>query len=399
MERLHIVILGACNSGKSAVANMLTRQQVSLVADQRGTTTDPVRKVMELPLLGPVMIVDTPGFDDETILGKERVTLTRKALDEAGAVILLVGNTPELEAEWRDEIKRRKIPCVEIANKSDLNTCPAVPLSHPGTSGTSGTSGTNGTSGTTLPISALLDPDKGREAIIAALLEKMPEDFGKSNLLRGLVAKGDTVVLVMPQDASAPKGRLILPQVQTLRALLDIGAIAISVTPEQLPASLAALRDAPKLIITDSQVFKEVAPMVPRGTLLTSFSVLMAAHKGDIDFFVTSARAIDSLTESSRVLIAEACTHAPQSEDIGTVKIPALLRKKIGAGLTIDHVAGRDFPEDLTPYDLVIHCGGCMFNRPFVLSRISRGKEQGVPITNYGITIAHLTGILPQVVY
>lgn len=395
MERLHIVILGACNSGKSAVANMLTRQQVSLVADQPGTTTDPVRKVMELPLLGPAMIIDTPGFDDDTTLGTQRVALTRKALDEAGAVVLLTGNTPVLEEEWRAEVKRRNLPLVEIVNKADLSdqsdlsdlsdqsdlSDPSAPLS------------------STLRISALHNPDRGREALIAALLEKMPEDFGKSNLIRGLAAKGDTVVLVMPQDGSAPKGRLILPQVQTLRALLDLGAIAISVTPELLPSALSALAAPPRLIITDSQVFKEVAPQVPAGTRLTSFSVLMAAHKGDIEYFAESARHIDSLTEQSRVLIAEACTHSPQGEDIGTVKIPALLRKKIGANLTIDHVAGRDFPDDLTPYDLVIHCGGCMFNRPFILSRVARGKAQGVPITNYGITIAHLTGILNKITY
>lgn len=378
MERIHIVLLGACNSGKSSVANMLAGQNMAMVSAQAGTTTDAVRKVMEIHHLGACMIVDTPGFDDTTTLGKERIAVTQRALNEANIVLLLTGENPEEENLWRLEIERRKIPFIEIANKADLGRKPI---------------------GSAIPISAVQDPDNGRKRVVEAILSKLPVDFGESNLLRGLARRGDIVVLVMPQDIAAPKGRLILPQVQTLRALLDLGAIAISVTPEELTNALSQLSTPPRLIITDSQVFDRVAPLVPNGTMLTSFSVLMAAHKGDIDFFAKSASAIDALTPESRVLIAEACTHPPVGEDIGTVKIPALLRKKIGEGLTIDHVAGRDFPEDPTGYDLIIHCGGCMFNRPFMLQRIELCREKKVPITNYGVTLAHLTGILSRVAW
>ncbi len=210
--------------------------------------------------------------------------------------------------------------------------------------------------------------------------------------------EGDVVMLVMPQDAQAPKGRLILPQVQTTRELLDKGCVIVSCTPDQMATSLASLKDAPKLIITDSQAFKTVYELKPAESRLTSFSVLFAGYKGDINYFVRSAEAIESLTEQSRVLIAEACTHAPATEDIGRVKIPNLLRKKIGQGITIDVVAGRDFPDDLSQYDLVIHCGACMFNRKYVLSRIEKAKKQAVPVTNYGIAIAQLNGILPKIV-
>lgn len=379
MDRLHIVILGACNSGKSSVANMLTGQHTALVSAEAGTTTDPVRKVMELPGAGACVIVDTAGFDDATALGAERVAMTRNALDGADVALLLVGENPQEESVWRAELKRRGIPSVEVANKSDLpgRTAPEAAVS----------------------VSAVSNPAEGRRVLVEAIVRAIPADFGETPLLRSLAGEGDVMVLVMPQDSSAPKGRLILPQVQTIRAALDAGVTPVCTTPGRLPATLAALAAPPRLVVTDSQAFREVEPLVPGGTLLTSFSVLMAAYKGDIDFYAESAKAIDSLTEGSRVLIAEACTHAPQGEDIGTKKIPALLRGRIGAGLGIDHVSGRDFPEDLSGYDLVIHCGGCMFNRRHQLSRAARCRAAGVPMTNYGIAIAHLTGILPRVTW
>ncbi len=376
MNRLHIIILGACNSGKSSLVNMLTDQSTSLVADTPGTTTDPVRRNMELPEAGPCVFIDTAGFDDDTELGRQRISLTLKALDEADIALLLVGENMGEEAHWQEILKQRGIPYAEIANKADLNrTEPDNAIS----------------------ISSIRDRAKNRTILIEAILRILPSDFGSRSITAGLAKEGDTVVLVMPQDGSAPKGRLILPQVQTIRELLDLKAIPVCTVPEKLQDTLSTLKSAPSLIITDSQAFANVYPLVPDGTMLTSFSVLMAAHKGDIRFFAESAQTISKLTESSHVLIAEACTHAPQSEDIGRVKIPALLRKRIGQGLRIDHVSGRDFPDNLTGYDLVIHCGGCMFNRQYLLSRVARAKAQGVPMTNYGITIAHLTGALSKV--
>ena len=381
MNRLHVIILGACNSGKSSIINLLTGQHTSLVSATPGTTTDPVRKAMELPGAGPCVLIDTAGFDDSTGLGKERVELTLKALDEADMALLLVGENPDEEAHWRELLKGRGIPCAEIAGKSDSGVADA---------------GKETPSGA-IPVSTINDPDRSRTRLIETILRTLPPDYGIRSLTGDLAKEGDIVVLVMPQDSSAPKGRLILPQVQTIRDLLDKGAIPVCTVPEKLKDTLAALVSAPALIITDSQAFAKVQPAVPHGVPLTSFSVLMAAYKGDIRYFAESARAIASLTPASRVLIAEACTHAPQTEDIGRVKIPALLRKRVGQGLKIDHVSGRDFPDDLTGYDLVIHCGGCMFNRSHQLSRVAKSKARGVPMTNYGITIAYLTGILAEV--
>lgn len=239
----------------------------------------------------------------------------------------------------------------------------------------------------------------GIEEIRQAILEKLPSDFGQQSITGELVAENDLVLLVMPQDIQAPKGRLILPQVQTIRELLDKKCLVMTCTTDKLPETLQALARPPKLIITDSQVFKTVYEQKPEKSKLTSFSVLFAGYKGDIHYYVESAAAIESLTESSRVLIAEACTHAPLSEDIGRVKLPRLLRKRIGEKLQIDIVGGTDFPQDLTPYSLVIHCGACMFNRKYVLSRIDRARQQHIPMTNYGVAIAYLNGILEQIEY
>lgn len=375
-NRLHIIVLGACNSGKSSVVNLIASQQVSLVSEVAGTTTDPVRKSMELSGIGPVVFIDTAGFDDNTSLGNARIAMTEKALDDADIALLLIGENEIQESFWIERLVSRGIPTVKVVNKTDTGR--HVP------SDATGVSSLNGT---------------GRYELIEAISRAIPSDFDEPDLLRGLVNRGDNVILVMPQDRQAPKGRLILPQVQTIRALLDKGCNAICTTPEELSGALASLSKSPALIITDSQVFAAVAPQVPTRCRLTSFSVLMAAFKGDIDYFAESARAIDSLRPSDRILIAEACTHAPQAEDIGRVKIPALLAKKTGGVLQIDIVSGRDFPSDLTPYSLIIHCGGCMFNRRLILNRVRQAKQQGVPMTNYGITIAHLTGLLNQIVY
>lgn len=375
-NRLHIIILGACNSGKSSVVNFIASQQVSLVSDVRGTTTDPVRKAMELPGIGPVVFIDTAGFDDMSELGADRISLTEKALDEADIAILLTGEDEPREAQWSDLLKSRNIPTVKVTNKIDQG--------HAVTPGSIGISATG---------------NIGKNLLLDAISRAIPSEYDEPDLLRGLVKKGDNVLLVMPQDKQAPKGRLILPQVQTLRALLDKGCNAICTTPEEMAGALSSMRANPDLVITDSQVFATVHGQLPAGCRLTSFSVLMASFKGDIDYFAESSRAIGLLRPGDKVLIAEACTHAPQTEDIGRVKIPALLSRRAGGELDINIVSGKDFPTDLSPYRLVIHCGGCMFNRRLVLNRVSEAKLQGVPMTNYGIAIAYLTGILDKIVY
>lgn len=375
--RIHIILLGACNSGKSSLVNMLTGQQTSLVSDIPGTTTDPVSKPMELAGLGACVLIDTAGFDDPSELGSARVAATRKALDRADMAILLIGHDGVRESSWREELEKRKLPVVEVMSKADLMG--EVP-------------------GNVLATS-IHSPVESRDRVLEALLRAMPSDLGAASLLRGLVAAGDIVMLVMPQDSQAPKGRLILPQVQTIRELLDNGCVPVCCTPATMTRALQGLTAPPALIITDSQVFREVYAMKPAASRLTSFSILMAAYKGDIDYFVESSSAIASLGEGSRVLIAESCTHAPKNEDIGRVKIPAMLRRRVGEGLVIDFVRGTDFPDDLTPYSLVIHCGGCMFNRRHILSRVERARAQGVPMTNYGILLARLTSILDKVSY
>ena len=376
-NRTHIIVLGACNSGKSTLVNMLTGQRTSLVSDIPGTTTDPVRKPMELPGLGACVLIDTAGFNDESELGGRRVDSTRQALDTADIAILLTGHDEAGEAQWRRELEKRKIPVVEVVSKADLRG--VVPKGSVATS--------------------IQRPEESRDGVIEALLRVMSSDTGDVSLLRGLVDAGDVVLLVMPQDSQAPAGRLILPQVQTIRELLDRGCVPVCGTPTTMPRALEGLSSSPALIITDSQVFKEVYAMKPADSRLTSFSILMAAYKGDIDYFVESSSAIERLREGSRVLIAESCTHAPKNEDIGRVKIPAMLRRKVGEGLEIDFVRGKDFPDDLTPYSLVVHCGGCMFNRRHILSRVEHARAQRVPMTNYGILLARLTGILDKVVY
>ena len=378
-NRLHIIILGACNSGKSSVLNLLTGQQTAMVSDVAGTTTDPVVKAMELPGAGACVFIDTAGFDDNSQLGHERVEATRKAIDKADIAMLLVGENADEEASWREMLNTRKIPVVEVANKADLDR--TVP------------------SGAVRVTTVGTGREKSRADLIDSILRVLPSDYAAQSLLRGLVQRGDSVLLVMPQDIQAPRGRLILPQVQTIRELLDNGCAVTCCTMENYGETLKKLKSAPELIITDSQVFRQVADGKPDASRLTSFSVLMAAYKGDIDYFVDSSRAIDKLTEGSSVLIAEACTHAPQNEDIGRVKIPAMLRKRFGNGLKIDVVSGTDFPDNLSGYDLIIHCGACMFNRKYVLNRVGQARNAGVPMTNYGITIAYLTGIIDEIVY
>lgn len=385
-ERLHIALFGRRNAGKSSLINALTGQQIALVSDVPGTTTDPVIKSMEILPLGPCVLIDTAGFDDSGKVGNLRSERTRAVIKQTDIGILVTdGTSLDDEAAWAGLLKQANVPFVAVLNKVDLMDVVPVTL----LADIAKRLGCD-----VVPVSAM--KGTGLDLLKRTLAGLMPEN-GKQSLTGQLAQAGDTVLLVMPQDPQAPKGRLILPQVQTLRDLMDKRCVAICCTTDDIDRTLAAMKHPPRLIITDSQVFDIVEQKKPVDSLLTSFSVLMAAHKGDIDYFIESAAAIDQLTEQSRVLISEACTHAPLAEDIGREKIPRLLQGRVGKGLKIDIVAGKDFPEDLTGYDLVIHCGGCMFNRKFMLQRVLQCRAQGVPMTNYGITIAHIKGIINKV--
>ncbi len=383
-NRYHIGIFGRRNAGKSTLLNALTGQDVSIVSDVAGTTTDTVWKNIELPGIGAAVIADTAGFDDVGELGNMRNERTRRAAQQVDMAIILVnGETDDVsyEIEWRDFFKKAEIPTIFVLTKCDSDT---------DTDAWSHILGQE-----VLSISAL--NGKGIDILLAKMASLYSKDDNLDDITYSLVKAGDVVVLVMPQDASAPKGRLIQPQVVTLRNLLDKHALALCCAPEELPQMLESLKNPPALIITDSQVFAQVQPLTPKETKLTSFSVLMARHKGDIDTFREGADALMALKKDGRVLIAEACSHIPQNEDIGRVKLPKMLRKKFGENLQIDIVSGNDFPEDLSQYDLIIHCGACMFTRRHVLSRVRRAKAQNIPITNYGIAIAALTDILNKV--
>ena len=387
-NRLHIALFGRRNSGKSSLINALTGQDTALVSDIPGTTTDPVSKPMELHGIGPCVIIDTPGFDDEGTLGEMRIERTLKAIERTDIALLFCEEDDLcIESKWKQQLKAKNIPVIPIINKADIrkditNISDSIEKEFG-----------------QKPIVVSAKNKQGMEEIRLGILEKLPQDFEQPSITGDLVSENDLVLLVMPQDIQAPKGRLILPQVQTMRELLDKKCLIMSCTTDKLTQTLQALTYPPKLIITDSQVFKTVYEQKPAESLLTSFSVLMAGYKGDIRRFIEGASAIDKLTESSCVLIAEACAHAPMTEDIGRVKIPRLLRKKIGDGLHIDMVSGSDFPKDLSGYDLIIHCGACMFNRKHVMNRLESASIQQVPMTNYGITLAHLMGILDKIVY
>ena len=384
--RRHIAIFGRRNVGKSTLLNAITGQHVAIVSDQPGTTTDPVQRAMELHPLGPVVLIDTAGFDDEGAVGALRNERTRRVVEQADMALLVTDGVGDLvqEKEWFGELKRREVPTVVVLNKLDVIADERQVRSR---------------------IIQMLDADvvgvsasdgKGVDALLRAMAQLVGDDEPLS-LTGRLALPGDTVLLVMPQDPQAPKGRLILPQVQTIRDLLDKNCTVMCCTLRGLVRSLSTLREPPALIITDSQVFNQVEPLVPAATRFTSFSVLMAALKGDVEVMTQGAAAIDRLTPSSRVLIAEACTHAPMNEDIGRVKIPRLIRQRVGQTVEFDIKSGKDWPDDLTAYDLIIHCGACMFNRRLMRSRVERAMSQGVPITNYGLAIAHLHGILERV--
>lgn len=387
-NRLHIGFFGKRNSGKSSLINAFSKQSISIVSSTPGTTTDPVYKSMEILPLGPCVLIDTAGFDDTGSLGAERVKKTKTAAEKTDiAVILLSGDDLTEEKRWYDFFKNKNTPVLLCVSKADeREKADGYPDKIKTEFGKT-------------PLSVSSKTGEGLAEFKALLVRSIPEDYGDRTITGSLCGEGDLVMLIMPQDIQAPKGRLILPQVQTLRELLDKKCLVISCTTDKIDETLASLAYPPKLMITDSQVFKTVYDKRPEGTLVTSFSTLFAGYKGDLGYYIEGARALDSLTEDSSVLIAECCTHAPLSEDIGREKLPRLLRKRFGEGLKIDFISGADFPEDLTGYDLVIQCGACMFNRKYVMSRIDRAKGQGVKMSNYGVVIAALSGILDKISY
>ena len=387
-SRLHIGLFGRRNAGKSSLINALTGQATSLVSPVAGTTTDPVAKSFELPGVGPVVFWDTAGLDDAGPLGQLRVEATRQAMEKTDLALLVFSGPPGEEVAWFRWLRARKIPVLAVLNQCDrLDGVPTLMESI--------SQALEGLS--VLPVSAVTGA--GIPSLRQAIAQAVPDDFWDLTITGGLARPGDVVLLVMPQDLQAPKGRLILPQVQTIRELLDKKCSVMSCTVDCLPATLAALQAPPHLIITDSQAFPTVWKSKPPESLLTSFSILFAGYKGDIHAFLEGAQAIAGLTAHSKALVAEACAHAPLTEDIGREKIPRQLRKVVGEGLSFDFVRGNDFPADLSPYDLVIHCGACMFNRRHVLSRIAQAAEQGVPISNCGVVLAYLAGILDKVCY
>lgn len=366
-NRLHIGIFGKSNSGKSTLMNMITSQDVSIVSDKKGTTTDPVYKAMEISEVGPVLFVDTAGFDDNTELSNLREDRTEKVFRETDIAIIVVRD--ELDENLVNKIKSKNIPFFIVDNGSEMSKCDYKVVKF------------------------------NRDEIINEIKNISSKISMENELLFGMLKGKETVLLVMPQDIQAPKGRLILPQVQTIRALLDLQCIVISTTLDRLEDSLNSIKNAPDLIITDSQIFQEVYKLKPSKSEITSFSVLMARQKSDIEILVEGAKVIDNLEENSKVLISEGCTHAPVEEDIGTVKIPNMLRKKVGENITIDFSRGVNFPKNIKDYDLVIMCGSCMHNRKTVMDRMLELKENGVAVTNYGIAIAKFKGILDKISY
>lgn len=402
-DRTHIAFFGKRNAGKSSLVNAVTDQQMAIVSDVMGTTTDPVYKSMELLPLGPVMVIDTPGYDDEGELGKQRVLRTLQVMNKTDIGILVTDDSTGLtedDVKICDTLGKKNVPYVVVLNKSDL--------SGEALSAENGSAGRTDESIKNAEIALASVSAKPAGIIRVSALKKtniwelkeliasVKPNVSNRRLVADLIAPSDMLVLVMPQDESAPKGRLILPQVQMIRDIIDEHAMALCVQPEEVKAALESLRQPPKLVITDSQAFKKVAADVPDEIMLTSFSILLARYKGYLDSALKGINAIKTLTPEDTVLIAEGCTHHRQCNDIGTVKIPNGLRNKLGFDVKFDTVSGNEFPLELEKYKAVIHCGGCMLNEREIMSRIKSAEDQGVPVTNYGILLAWLQGILDR---
>ena len=379
-ERLHIGFFGLCNAGKSSVVNAVTGQELAVVSDKSGTTTDPVKKAMELLPLGPVEIIDTPGLDDEGELGEKRIKKAKQILALTDIAILVVDSSKglsELDKELIKTFEEKALSYVTVMNKCDLLAeIPQASDAH--TIYVSAQTGYN--------VNALKD-------MIGALAKSNSQP---KYIVSDLLNKGDTVVMVIPIDESAPKGRIILPQQMTLRDLLDKGCIAICCKDTELKDTLDALKAPPAMVITDSQAFGRVSKMVPEGITLTSFSILMARYKGELDTLVKGAKALESLKDGDKVLISEGCTHHRQCNDIGTVKIPGWIKNFTQKNIEFEFTSGGDFPEDLEKYALIVHCGGCMLNEKEMKRRIKSANIASIPMVNYGVAIAHMNGILKR---
>lgn len=387
-SRVHIGIFGRRNAGKSSLINRLTKQSIALVSEVAGTTTDPVFKAMELLPVGPIMLVDTAGIDDVGDLGKLRIAKTRQVMGQIDIALLVIdatGEYSEFEATLLKELHALGVETIVVLNKADIAANVEIKA----------TEIKNRANEPVYIVSA--EKDTGFDDLRARIVELAPRAFDDAPLLRDLLSPGDTVVFCVPIDTAAPKGRLILPQVQAIRDTLDAGANALVVKENQLSGQLANLKNPPSLVVTDSQVFKAANEMTPPNIPLTSFSILMARKKGDLSALVDGAKAIERLKPGDKVLIAEACTHQCQAEDIGRVKIPNWLQKYVGGKLDFDWYTGDSFPEEVSQYKLVIHCGACMINRRAMLWRQRKCLASGVPMVNYGVLIAKLHGILPRV--
>ena len=387
-NRTHIAIFGRRNAGKSSIINAMANQNVSIVSDNAGTTTDPVKKAIEINKIGACVIVDTAGFDDLGELGLLRIEKTKKIAESTDIALLVFDCGTEnienedyiLELEWKNKLSEFGIPIIAVINKIDLNKNYKTVEQN---------------------IKEIFDIDcvsisANKKINIDNLIETIKNNISKEeeiSIVGHIVGEDDIVLLVMPQDIQAPKGRLILPQVQTIRDILDNKAIVIGATFDKFEIALKSLKKPPKVIITDSQVFKEVEKLKPKESALTSFSVLFARYKGDEKIYKKGADFIDNLNEKSKILIAESCSHIPLEGDIGREKIPNMLKNKFGFSFDIDYTAGADFPSDLSKYDLIIHCGGCMGTRRQILNRIKLCERQNKPITNYGMAIAKINGV------
>ena len=379
-ERLHIGFFGRSNVGKSSLMNAVTGQDMSVVSDTRGTTTDPVLKSMELLPLGPVVMFDTPGLDDDTELGALRMRKARQMLNKTDLAVMVVDATAGVtaaDAEILKMIKTKEIPCVVAVNKADLAT-PSISV--------------DGLP--TIAVSAVTG--QGIHDLKELMAKTAPKDDNSNRVIGDLIEAGDVVVLVTPIDAAAPKGRLILPQVQTLRDILDSNAIGVVTKETELALTLTRLSAPPKLVVTDSQVFGKVAQIVPKDVPLTSFSILFSRYKGYLTGAVRGVKALDSLRDGDIVLISEGCTHHRQCGDIGTEKLPKLIRKHCGKNVQFEFTSGTGFPDDLSRYAVVVHCGGCMLTEREMHYRAKCADDQNIPFTNYGIAIAHMTGILQR---